>query len=194
MTIKEKDNMKKSLILLVLSILAICIPAQAEHLKFMGIPLTGTITQFQQKLAAKGVTHDKKASAVAAVGTRIFTGKFAGSKADIVVWYDADTKIVYGAKAVYEFYSTTTRDNKYNDLKDMLSTKYSEETCEESYQDGHDAYLVKVTDDYGYSILGAISLYCSKGEFPYDDTYYVHVEYLDFENYSKNQDSKMNDL
>lgn len=186
--------MKKGLIILTLSILAMCIPAQAEHLKFMGIPLTGTITQFQQKLAAKGVTHDKNSSAIAAVGTRIFSGKFAGSKAEIVVWYDADTKIVYGAKAVYEFYATTTRDNKYNDLKDMLSTKYSEETCEESYQDGHDAYLVKVTDDYGYSMIGVISLYCSQGEFPYDDTYFVHVEYLDFENYGKNQNSKMNDL
>ena len=186
--------MKKSLLILVISILAMSIPAQAEHLKFMGIPLTGSITQFQQKLAAKGVTHDKRASALADVGTRVFSGKFAGEKARIVVWYDADTKIVYGAKAVYEYYSTTLRDNKYNDLKDMLSTKYSEESSEESYKDGHDAYLIRVTDDYGYSMLGVISLYCSQGEFPYDDTYYVHVEYLDFENYGKNQDSKMNDL
>ena len=61
-----------------------CLPVQAEHLKFMGIPLTGTITQFQQKLTAKGVTHDKKASATAPIGTRIFSGKFAGAKAEII--------------------------------------------------------------------------------------------------------------
>lgn len=186
--------MKKGLIIMVLAILAMCMPAQAEHLKFMGIPLTGTITQFQQKLAAKGVTHDKKTSATVPVGTRFFTGTFAGSKADIVVWYDADTKIVYGAKAVYECYSTSTRDNKYDDLKQMLSTKYSEESCEESYKNGHDAYTVKVTDDYGESLLGIISLYCTQGEFPYDDSYFVHVEYLDAQNYVKNQNSKMNDL
>lgn len=186
--------MKKSIFLLIVCICAWFTPVHAEHLKFMGIPLTGTITQFQQKLAAKGVTHDKKASAIAAVGTRIFNGKFAGSKADIVVWYDADTKIVYGAKAVYECYSTTSRDNKYDDIKSMLSTKYSEESCEEGYQDGHDTYTIKVTDDFGYSLIGVISLYCKQGEFPYDDTYYVFVEYLDFENFSKNQDSKMNDL
>ena len=186
--------MKKSLLILVISILAMSVPAQAEHLKFMGIPLTGTITQFQQKLASKGVTQDRKASAIAAVGTRIFNGKFAGSKADIVVWYDADTKIVYGAKAVYECYSTSIRDNKYDDIKSMLSTKYSEESCEEGYQDGHDTYTIRVTDESGYSLIGIITLYCKQGEFPYDDTYTVHVEYLDFENYGKNQNSKMNDL
>ena len=42
--------MKKSIILLFISIMALCIPMQAQHLKFMDIPLTGTITQFQSKL------------------------------------------------------------------------------------------------------------------------------------------------
>ena len=185
--------MKKGLIILVFCILAMCVPVQAEHLKFMGIPLTGTITQFQQKLAAKGVTHDKKTSATVPVGTRFFTGTFAVSKADIVVWYDADTKIVYGAKAVYECYSTSTRDNKYNDIKNMLSTKYSEESGGTDYQDGHENYKITVTNDDGY-MIGMISLYCTQGEFPYDDTYFVHVEYLDAQNYVKNQNSKMNDL
>lgn len=66
--------MKKSLIILVLSILAMSMPAQAEHLKFMGIPLTGTITQFQQKLAAKGIVYNKMMSEEAAVGVRWFSG------------------------------------------------------------------------------------------------------------------------
>ena len=30
-----------------------------EHLKYMGIPITGTISQFQSKLAAKGVRYDQ---------------------------------------------------------------------------------------------------------------------------------------
>lgn len=34
-----------------------------DHLKFMGIPLTGNITQFQPKLIAKGCTLDKISSA-----------------------------------------------------------------------------------------------------------------------------------
>ena len=185
--------MKKSLIILILSILTMCLPAQAEHLKFMGIPLSGTITQFQQKLTAKGVTQDKKASATAPIGTRIFSGKFAGAKAEIIVWYDADTKIVYGAKAVYECYSTDMRDNKYNELKPMLSTKYAEEYIQTGDRNGHEAYIVNVQDDSGESI-GGVFLYCDQGEFPYDDIYYVYVEYMDTQNYLKNQDSKMKDL
>ena len=135
--------MKKSLIILIVGILSMFVPAQAEHLKFMGIPLTGTITQFQQKLATKGVTHNKRASATVPIGTRFFNGKFAGSKADIIVWYDADTKIVYGAKAVYECYSTTERDNKYNELKPLLSAKYAEEHIETGNRNGHN-YIRKL--------------------------------------------------
>lgn len=185
--------MKKSIILLVLCLLAFFAPLKAEHMKFMGIPLTGTITQFQQKLAAKGITHDKKASAAAPIGTRFFSGKFAGSKAEIVVWYDADTKIVYGARAVYECYSTDMRDDKYNELKPMLSTKYAEEYIQTGDKNGHEAYIINVKDDSGESV-GGVFLYCDQEEFPNDDIYYVYVEYMDTENYLKNQDSKMKDL
>ena len=47
--------MKKYITLIILSLLAITIHAQTEHAKFMGIPINGTITQFQQKLQAKGI-------------------------------------------------------------------------------------------------------------------------------------------
>ena len=67
--------MKKSLIILIVGILSMFVPAQAEHLKFMGIPLTGTITQFQQKLATKGVTHNKRASATELLNHDFFKKK-----------------------------------------------------------------------------------------------------------------------
>ena len=185
--------MKRIIHILVLIILASFMQAQAEHLKFMGIPLTGTITQFQQKLAAKGVTYSKAESERAAVGTRIFKGTFAGSKATIVVWYNSKTKIVYGAKALFEFSTTKSRDNKYDELKSMLSYKYSDESSETEYKDGLETYHMTVTDDYGYSKLGIISLYRTENEFSYS-TYYVHIEYTDIVNYNNNQDSLMKDL
>lgn len=184
--------MKKSLVILVLSILAMSVPAQAEHLKFMGIPLTGTIAQFQKKLAAKGVSYNKAASERAEIGTRLFTGKFAGSKADIVVWYDADTKIVYGAKAVFECTSTSHRNKKYEELNRMLSSKYSEDYLGNDKLDGFDCLRITVMD--GEYMLGMITLFQSDGEYRYDDVYYVQVEYLDAQNYVKNENSKMNDL
>ena len=97
--------MKKSIILLVISILAFCSPVQAHHLKFMCIPLNGTITQFQQKLTAKGVKHNKQTSQMIPAGVRAFNGTFAGEKADIYVYYNLSSKVVYRAKAVAGYYT-----------------------------------------------------------------------------------------
>lgn len=55
-----------------------------EHLKYMGIPITGTISQFQSKLAAKGVRYDQKSSSMINGGVRVFKGTFAGNKATIL--------------------------------------------------------------------------------------------------------------
>ena len=44
--------MKKIILSIVL--VCFCIVAHAAHLKFMGIPITGTITAFQSKLQTKG--------------------------------------------------------------------------------------------------------------------------------------------
>lgn len=51
----------KKLILTLIIILTgtFCVQAQ-EHLKFMGIPLTGNINSFQTKLKAKGFEVDKQ--------------------------------------------------------------------------------------------------------------------------------------
>ena len=61
-------------------IFAIASSAQSNvHIKFMGIPVTGTIAQFQAKLVAKGCTYNKVASASISNGTRAFNGTFVGN-------------------------------------------------------------------------------------------------------------------
>lgn len=61
--------------------------AQASngHMKYMGIPITGTIAQFQAKLAAKGVKYNQQLSGMLEAGTRSFNGTFAGNKVTIFV-------------------------------------------------------------------------------------------------------------
>lgn len=58
-----------------------------DHLKFMGIPITGTITQFQAKLKTKGVVIDTKESSKVNVGIRVFKGDFVGQKSRFYVYY-----------------------------------------------------------------------------------------------------------
>lgn len=70
----------------------------AQHLKFMGIPLTGTITSFSTKLKAKGFTVSKYNKS-APKGVRLFDGTFFGNDASVYVYYDPRTSQVYRAKA-----------------------------------------------------------------------------------------------
>lgn len=184
--------MKKSLIILILSVLAMCLPAQAEHLKFMGIPLTGSITQFQQKLTAKGVKYDKAMSQQLPAGVRMFNGTFAGEKSKIFVYYDPSSKVVYKAKAVSGYPSASSCNTKYEDLKSMLSSKYSEAETDIDYQDGHEAFYYRVYNNG--NPLGVIAVYVSYNLYAYPMDNEVNIEYIDYANYLKNDDSKMNDL
>ena len=86
--------MKKLLFTLCCMIFAIASFAQSNvHIKFMGIPVTGTIAQFQAKQVAKGCTYNKVASASISNGTRAFKGTFVGNKVDIYVYYDTNTNL-----------------------------------------------------------------------------------------------------
>ncbi len=187
--------MKKSIILLIISIVALCIPMQAQHLKFMDIPLTGTITQFQNKLAAKGVKYDKSLSQELPAGTRAFKGTFAGEKADIYIYYDPTTKIVHRAKAVMTYSLESTRESKYEEFKYMLSSKYN--AFEQSeYEDGHEVNNYVIAKDGATSIddiIGYISIYVTDYSLIYDN-YLLHIEYADHQNSKKSEESKMKDL
>ncbi len=184
-------SMKKTIILITLCLVAFCCPVQAQHLKFMGIPLNGTITQFQQKLTAKGVKYDKAASQQMPSGVRYFKGTFAGEKANILIYYDPSSKIVYKAKAVMGYPTASSCDTKYEDLKSLLSAKYADAETETDYQDGHESFYYRVNDNGN---LGVICIYVSNNIFAYPYEYEVNIEYVDFANYLMNDFSKMEDL
>lgn len=92
--------MKKASILCLL--LTLLTTAFAQHLKFEGIPIDGTITNFQNKLATIGFNVDRIKSNNAPVGQRIFNGKFKGHNAEVTVYYGRKSKMVYKVEAVIE--------------------------------------------------------------------------------------------
>ena len=83
-------------------------------MKFMGIPLNGTINQFQTKLSTKSVTVDVATNKTIGVGCRAFKGSFSGKDAQIFVYYDESSKVVYRAKAVIQSSDEDICDNNYN--------------------------------------------------------------------------------
>ena len=72
--------MKEKLTLLLL-LLALTATAQTEHVRFLGVPLDGSIQQFQEELTARECSHDPETSATLPDGVRAFKGTYAGHDA-----------------------------------------------------------------------------------------------------------------
>lgn len=164
-----------------------------EHMKFMGIPLNGTINQFQTKLSTKSVTVDVATNKTIGVGCRAFKGSFSGKDAQIFVYYDESSKVVYRAKAVIQSSDEDICDNNYNYFVNMLSTKYSDAEIERGEHNGHESISFFVPNDElaVYKYLGTIDVYRSNY---YSISYSIHVDYTDTLNKIKHENRNMDDL
>ena len=125
-------------ILIALLFIFSCIGAMAQnandHLKFMGIPINGTLESFTQKLVAKGLKREH-----AWDNALLLKGTFAGkSGSGVCVMRVPSRNIVY--KVVVCLPSKDTwewLENDYKEFKEMLTTKYGEPyKCSESFKEG----------------------------------------------------------
>lgn len=181
--------MKKMTLLLACVLSVLSMSAQTEHMKFAGIPLDGTIDQFQQKLLDKGYTLNKEMSHILPSGIRAYTGVFIGEDANIAIYYDEGTQNVYSGKAFFENLSESDADDRFAYVKSLLIQKYPDKELNEEDRDGL-KYLEIMTD------LGIIQVYQQKREdlrnYPYH--YIVHVHYYDGVNNAKHRNSVLDDL
>lgn len=120
-------------IISVLFVLGLCMAASAQqHMKFMGIPLDGTIDNFALKLKAKGVTYDAAKSKTAGQGCRVFNGTFMGEKATINVAYNPKSKMVFSAAVEMQYPTVESAHIPFLDLTESLQQKYPNTTPEEN--------------------------------------------------------------
>ena len=179
--------MRKVLFSILLCLFAFNAMAQNEHLKFMGIPLDGTIDAFQKKLEAKGVKYDKIISNSIPIGVRGFKGRFAGEDAVIFVYYDENTKKVYRAKAVVSFSSREMCRQKYAMFKQQLEYKYPQASIEEDKYEYEDSATLNM-------FLGYINLFQSSDMFSYLYSYFLHIDYNDLINGYEHEHKQLDDL
>ena len=203
--------MKKIIMLWLFAIISIVGIAQntTEHLSYMGIPITGTITQFQAKLQAKRCSLDKQTSNSLGVGCRAFKGHFIGNKVTIFVYYDENTKVVYRVKSVISKISENIADQKYEYIKNMLLQKYGmtysnygEQTGKESFSILVEGKLLNPKMDLtslplsSNGFKGNIDLFIAKDEtflsYPFD--YNLHIDYYDAINYEKHLNRDLEDI
>lgn len=184
-------------IILVSLLLLLCAPLQVsaqQHLKFMGIPLTGSIDNFQRKLAAKGIQPDREFNRMMPFGSRCFKGRFTGKNCTFHAYY-TDNKTVYRAKAVYSNEDEGLADQFYEEIKAMLLKKYEGGRLLEFTHEGYDACSIMALAADGETVLGSIDLYKTRyGRYSLEYNYAIHVDYTDYINSNAKENEKMDDL
>ncbi len=150
------------IVLLFLSLL--CSTVRAQHPDFMGIPINGTIDNFQAKLAQKGIKVSPVNKYVQA-GARQFEGYFANQKAQIVVFYSINSKKVYKCRVSFDdlYYSWSQVNNAFNYYKELLKEKYrnalnSDMSDEYKSDVSFTLMVVQPPVDVGSLLLGTIEL------------------------------------
>lgn len=86
-------------------------------------------------------------------------------------------------------------DQFYEEIKELLQTKYPDGLVKNSTYEGYDAFDVMVLAADGETVLGFINLYKTRyGMSVIDYVYSIHVDYIDYINSNAKTDEKMDDL
>ena len=212
--------MRKILILILLSI-ALVANAQIDHFNFMGIPLDGKISSFNRELKKKGFSLEPYVGKEFD-GTYIYKGIFAGNLAQVFVFYDVKTKIVYQACVVIERNSKYLVIDSYKDMCNKLEEKYindegvaymrklNREKGEQMKENGVNPFEWKlITNEDGYEATTFIIPSLKTGRFkglikvfvcesnierPSSNKYKLYIRYTDWANDKSNQDNIMDDF
>lgn len=180
--------MKKYLLLILCTLfISVSLSAQSksnQHLKFMGIPINGSITNFQNKLIAKGFKYDQAGSKALESPTRIYKGQFAGETAQLFVYYDRDQKFVYRVKVIIDRSESEQVISLMKKYKYQMEEKYGA-TASVSTHNGEICYNI-------YLDNGEIDLFYYK--LPYDFDHSLLIDYWDDTNTQKHEANNMNDL
>ena len=162
--------MKKSLLLLMMvSLLTLTSFAQTEHMKFMGIPIDGSLKSFCSQLKKKGFDRDPYDKTIPK-DSRIFIGEFAGHNSKVFVYSDAKSNNVHTVIVHIPSYEEDVALSIYNNLKQMLIEKYSEDVGVKEYKWLNERYADKIQEG---KLTELKWLYEKKDDEGYDVTYIV---------------------
>lgn len=171
--------MKKIHLTLLLCIIAAFAYGQSKHLTIMGIPITGSISTFQQKLVAKKYHVDSKSNKELPVGQRAYKGSFSGHECSLRAYYFPDDKTVYKVRVSIDFAYESSADNAYKEIKRNLLRKYKyADTKTGRSSNGHESLSALIIDDED-DILGNIVLFVFDNDDPYESELVVGYEDMD---------------
>ena len=171
--------MKNLLLTVLLCLMTILSYGETKHLTIMGIPLTGNIATFQQKLISKNYRLDTKENKQLPVGERAFKGRFSGHECTLKAYYFLDDKTVYKVRVSIDFAYESSADNAYKEIKRNLLRKYKyADTKTGRSSNGHESLSALIIDDED-DILGNIVLFVFDNDDPYESELVVGYEDMD---------------
>lgn len=169
-----------------------------HHLTFMGLPIDGTITSFQNKLIKKGL-RPSSSNKHLPLGVRLFEGYFTNESAKIYVFYNNKSKIVYMCRVVFDYLYNSKSDARvdFASYKAALGNKYDAVslTSDDIQDKEPDAYTWLVTQpaiQEGSPLIGIIELKIKEADYAFK--YQLWIDYIDAVNQVKNIDIKNSDL
>ena len=183
--------MKKLLLTTLLCLVTILSYGQTKHLTVLGIPITGSISTFQQKLAVKNYRVDAKANKELPIGQRAFKGRFSGHECSLIAYYFPDDKTVYRVRVSIDFLKASNADAAYKEIKRNLLRKYKNASPKMGYRDGHESMSAMIIDDDD-DILGFIDMIVFEGDDIYDSI--LVVGYTDMDGEAKAEKRHTDDL
>lgn len=187
--------MKK--IISVLFAFCVCLSISAqEHMKFMGIPLDGTIDNFALKLKAKGITYDAAKSKLISPGSKLYHGTFMGEKATFVVYFNTKSKVVFGVMVDMPYTSTELAFTPFKNISEQLLKKYPKAVYEASRDSDGDTngFTFHIPNEAETQRIGVIiqTLCPSKSLLEKDCT--INLMYTDVDNFQKSEAKNNEDL
>ena len=116
--------MKKFIFILVAVMLAVAVNAQEKHLKFMGIPLNLTITEFEKELLAKDFEPNTYINKRLKSNTCVYKGSFLGHDVEVYIYFTPNSQLVYRSKVCVSNTDEKYISNKFYNLLRLLSYAY----------------------------------------------------------------------
>ena len=183
--------MKKITLILLICLMSTLSYSQPKHLSVLGIPITGSINTFQQKLLAKNYRLDTKESKSLPIGQRAFIGRFSGYECSLRAYYFPDDKIVYKVWISIDFLDTDNAVNAYKEIKRNLQIKYKNSDTSTKITDGYESLQALIIDDED-DMLGFIDLMVFDGDYTYESG--LMIGYTDMEGFIKEEQQHIDDL
>ena len=183
----------RRILLFIVTLFIVTLSVNAQHMKFLGIPMNTNITNFSAKLKSKGYTIAPK-NKHTGPGLRIMEGRFFNQNSELWISYTPSTKMVYSVRVVFWSESKEVCKSFMEEIETSINEKYICTHEEGKTKGGDDVDIFWIHEMKGDEFVQIGDIYIGISD---DTSYYgynLNLTYEDRINRLKNEESKSDDI